>query len=217
MKSTKTGFEGLLNLGKCSEKGKAAAITTESRTELYLKNALIKFHLWKLVFPFTGCPLQREEIPHFWRKKKNDSLQMCVKSKHLPLLHALKFPFLVHLYAAFLFDQVVQRTWAVPERHLLVRIFHHPENMANMFLITYLKNKAVSLYCTGEEHIHLNLNCSLCPFQANSKRVFTPVKPALKSILFYFVNSSDFDFHTNTIIVLTSQTYFRDFFSSKVV
>lgn len=137
---------------------------------------------------------------------------MCVKSKHLPLLPALKFPFLVHLYAAFLFDQVVQRTWAVPERHLLVRIFHHPENMANMFLITYLKNKAVSLYCTGEEHIHLNLNCSLCPFQANSKRVFTPVKPALKSILFYFVNSSDFDFHTNTIIVLTSQTYFRDFF-----
>lgn len=188
MKSTKTGFEGLLNLGKCSEKGKAAAITTESRTELYLKNALIKFHLWKLVFPFTGCPLQREEILHFCRKKKNDSLQMCVKSKHLPLLPALKFPFLVHLYAAFLFDQVVQRTWAVPERHLLVRIFHHPENMANMFLITYLKNKAVSLYCTGEEHIHLNLNCSLCPFQANSKRVFTPVKPALKSILFYFVN-----------------------------
>lgn len=86
-----------------------------------------------------------------------------------------------------------------------------------MFLITYLKNKAVSLYCTGEEHIHLNLNCSLCPFQANSKHVFTPVKPALKSILFYFMNSSDFDFHTNTIIVLTSQTYFRDFFSSKVV
>lgn len=137
------------------------------------------------------------------------TLKVCVKSKHLPLLHALKFPFLVHLYAAFLFDQVVQRTWAVPERHLLVHIFHHPENIANMFLIMYLKNKAVSLYC--RRTYTFKAKCSLCPFQTNSKCIFTPVKPAraLKSILFYSMNSSDFDFYANIITALTSQTYFR--------
>lgn len=114
------------------------------------------------VFPFiTSFKMQRNSA----LLTSKMTLKMCVKSKHLPLLHALKFPFLVHLYAAFLFDQVVQRTWAVPERHLLVHIFHHPENIANMFLITYLKNKAVTLYCTVEEHIHLKLSVHFVLFK----------------------------------------------------
>lgn len=153
-----------------------------------VKNTFIKSHLWRLVFPFIASVLEWKETLQFWCQKWHFA-NTC-ESQALAFAARIKISLSCSSLRCFSIWSSCSKNLSCARTSLACSYLSSSWKYSKYVSHYSLKNKAVNLYCTKEEHTHSKLQCSLCPFQTNSRSIFTPVKPARtpKSILFCSVN-----------------------------